>query len=140
MTNQEFANGLRMIADFYEKPENVYFPQPYFGGMSAWYAFPGGRADLARNAVLLAHGGKVTKGVDATSYTINRDFGSVTLQLWCNRKDICEIVGYEDVQKTTQRVVTPAVTEDVTEVQKVPIWHCPDSLLEQAMNAEEASV
>jgi hypothetical protein len=106
MTNQEFANGLRLIADFYEAQPEM---EQFIVGV-----YTHGRDKFLKALRALSHGGKVTKDLSDTSQyayvRAERMFGDLKLTLSVSKECICE------------RIVT---------------YKCPDSLLEEAMNAEE---
>jgi hypothetical protein len=107
MTNQEFANGLRLIADFYEaQPE-----MPQF----SIYTFTD-RLGFLNALKALKTRGMVTKDLSDQSFNgyavLKQPFGEIPFQVNAQKSDICE------------RIVT---------------YKCPDSLLEEVMNAEEGN-
>ena len=111
MTNIEYANALRRIADFYEATPDAYQTGDLFG-------FIYGREEFLKAAKALAHGGKVSKYADDPGKTLayfhaDRDFGGLKIKLHIDRKDVC-------------RLISPAV------------YDCPDSLIEAAREYENA--
>lgn len=110
MTNLEFATGLRLIADFYEaQPEMEQFSVGVYAT---------GRDGFLKSLKTLSHGGKVTKDLSDTSQyayvRAERMFGDLKMTLSVSKECICK------------RIVSVR-------------YECPDSLLEEAMNAEEAT-
>ena len=108
MTNLEFANGLRLIADFYEKHEGM---QQFTAYVHTW-----GKAAFLKNLLVLSDGGDVAKDMSDTSQyakvRLKRMFGAVALEVAVDKDYVCE---------------------------KIVTYRCPDSLLEEAMNAEETA-
>lgn len=113
ITNEQFANGLRAIADFYEAHPDM--KQPYMPiWVNCW-----SRDEFLKSAVELAKGGRVTKSADPSThsyprYHATRFFGDVAVDVVVDRSTVC-------------RLVRPAVYE------------CPDSLLEEAAEYTETA-
>ena len=106
MTNQEFANGLRLIADFYEAHEDM---KQFMCFIYAW-----SHKDFLKYFQILKTTGRVDKDFSSdgpsADVKISHTFGDVRLTVSVDKGQVCE------------RIVT---------------YKCPDSLLEEAMNAEE---
>ena len=130
MNNREYANSLMEIAAFYETHPEM--PLPYDGVYDQLHIYTSDLETTAKAGVLLSDGGRVTKDATGSAYTLTRKFGEVEVQVWCNRQNVCKIVGYKREEVRVQRIVTPAVTEEVEESRQVPIWECPESLIRTA--------
>jgi hypothetical protein len=104
MTNLEYAQSLRLIADFYEANADQKQPHP-----NMWiHCYE--REEFLKAATGLARGGMVAKRMDEHEegeYYVTREFGGIKLEVLIRRKMVC-------------RLVTPAV------------YDCPESLLEEA--------
>lgn len=112
MTNIEYANSLRQIADFYEA--NPDMPVP---GWPSEFIFLYDRQAFLNAVKVLARGGKVTKEVERRedgNYKAIRDFGGNRVIVEIPRKAIC-------------RLIRPAE------------YDCPDSLLEEAAEYSEVA-
>lgn len=111
MTNLEYANGLRALADFYENNSEMELPWNIIS------IHVHGRESFLKTAVNMAKGGKVKKWADAETdsypyYHVTRQFGEISLDLRIPRSEVC-------------RLISPARYE------------CIDSLLESAHEYDE---
>jgi hypothetical protein len=112
MTNLEYANSLRQVADFIESHPD--FPQPHHTiSVHAW----GGKGPFLSAVVLLKDGGTVQKTADDPEktwprYHAKRLFGGITLDIGIDRSEICKLV-------------RPAQ------------YDCPDSLMEEYVEGVE---
>ncbi len=96
---QKMSQGLRELADFLdERPD--FTPRTLTFHKS--HRTREGFVELARQL------GSFEKDVTENYYNLNRFFGPVTLQLYCEREVVC-----------TKRI----------EMQEVEVWDCPDHLL-----------
>ena len=108
MTNLEFANGLRAIADFYEKHEDM---KQFTCFIYVWDH----KTFLDQFRILKSAGWvdkDYGKNEEHSAVKISHVFDKVKLTVSVDKGQVCE------------RIVT---------------YRCPDSLLEEAMNAEEAA-
>ena len=130
MTNKEFVESIRALADFYEARPTL--PAPYLNGGDI-SIFAKGKEEMAIAARLF---GKSTKEVDDSFFRIKRveKIGVFTLQALEYRSQICErvVVGRETVEiRVPDTFKTEMVTRNVVE------WHCP-KLLDDATVEEVA--
>ena len=130
MNNREFASSLLEVAAFYETHPEM--PLPYDMASAPLYVFTHSLEATAKAAVLLSDGARVEKNADDSAYYVTRKFGEVELKVRCDRSNVCKIVGYNREEVKVQRIITPAVTEEVEESRQVPIWECPESLIRTA--------
>jgi hypothetical protein len=139
MTNKEYADGLRLIADFYETHPRM--PLPSNGGTNGFTVFAG-RAEglvaksLSEIAAILVDGGDLEKTANETFYCVSREFGSLRFEVLDYRKNVCTVVGSHKEIKTVTRTITPAVTQVVQEEIEILDWECPKSLLALAKASE----
>jgi hypothetical protein len=110
MTNAEFANSLRAVADFYEKHPDM--PQP--PEASLW-VYTHSKTYFLNAAKMMADGGTIQKRVDLPGdvmnyYHVERLFGGFLLDLCITRETMC--------RKVKQMV-------------EIETFVCPDSLLEE---------
>jgi hypothetical protein len=129
MTNKEYADGLRLIAKFYETHPEM--PLPYNGGTNGFTVFASSRQgeSLSEITAILADDGDLTKRVNDTFYYVSRQFGGLRFEALDYRKNVCQVVGLHKEIKTVTREITPAVTQEVQEEVEVLEWGCPKSLL-----------
>ena len=109
MTNKEFADGLRKVADFYEQHEE--FPQPYVV-MDVFSV--NDKETLEQVARALGTIEKFTIG--ESLFGIKRAFGLLALRVIVSRTVACtrRVVGTEPVPER----ITPAYTREIVE------WDC----------------
>ena len=119
MTNKEFADSLRMIADFFEGHD---FPVPETHHTFSYYDLDT-KEEMARLARAL---GSCEKELDEKFLRLRHKFGKITFEAIANRFQICErvVVG----KKIVPEVVIPERRIPASEVEIIE-WHCPDSLL-----------
>ena len=122
MTNQEYADSLRLVADFYATHEDV--PQPD-SVLKVFALF--GRAAVAAFARALGH---VEKEVDDHFYRVSRKFGGITLQGLDLRERVCERVQVGEKTQIVRVPVSEPAYEEREEIVPIYEYHCPDSLLE----------
>jgi hypothetical protein len=123
---QEFAQGLRDLADFIENNEGA--------GLSSYTKIevcihPDDAPDMAVRAKTL--GGEWQKEVNDYSFSLVQRFGDfVSVEMTLGRGDVCKarVVGTKEVQKPIYEHTTryETVTEDIVE------YDCPKSLLKFA--------
>lgn len=108
---QKMSQGLRELADFLDE-QPIFLGTPFFSML---------RLVKTRNQFLdLAQRlGTFTKDVSDEHYNLNRMFGPIQLQVYCDRNVVC-----------TKRMVTKTI--------EVEEWDCPDRLL--SGNGEKESV
>lgn len=131
MTHKEYAESLRLIADFFEQHEEIEIPHDaesfnYFQARS--------RSELGR--LIRAFDGSCTKHYDESfrgSFDVRKKFGSITFKAICYRDTVCERI--EVGKRTIPELVVPARPEEVIPAHDEPVyeWSCNDaSLLEEA--------
>ena len=111
LTAQKMSQGLRELADFLdEQPE--FLGHPYFSILK--------HVDNREQFLELARKlGTFEKEVSDEHYNLNRMFGPIKLQVYCERDVVC-----------TKRIVTKTI--------EVEEWNCPEHLL--SGNGEKESV
>ena len=102
MTNAEFVDSLRQIADFYEAHPEV--PPPFSAPYLCFYP------TKEQLPMIIRAFGSCKKEVSEERFRLNREFGSLTITASWDRNAVC-----------TQRTVEKVVSEVV--------WDCPESLL-----------
>lgn len=122
MTHQEYADGLRQLADWYERHPTI--PLPQYSTLSVH-----GAEDVAYIARAL---GKATKGLSGSQgelFTLHRVFGSITLKFFFWRKQVCtrRIVRIEEVPAQTFEAYTREIVE----------WDCESILGAPGGNAHD---
>lgn len=110
ISNQEYAKGLREIADFYEKNSEM------VQAVLSYYSF--GKEEFLNAFRVLCNGGKVEKDMgdsksEFAQIRISRDFSGVPLHIFTSKDTTCK---------------------------KIVSWECPDSLLEMAMNMKNVEL
>jgi len=120
MTNQEFVQALRDLADFYEARQELKLPtDPRF------VLTPSGSEGIAQTARQL---GNCVKSTDSLFYRLKRSFGPIDLEAIEYRSQVCEqvVVGRRVVPATRiearEAEVIPEHEEDIVE------WRCPKLL------------
>ena len=121
MTNQEYAAGLRQIADWYAQHPEIPLPSPNLGIYTC-----NGRETAATVSRALGHAQKRTDGIDEELFVLHRDFGAVNLAFYFYRADVCtrKVLGTERVEA----VLAPAYDREIVE------WEC-EPLLGELTNA-----
>ena len=132
MTHEEFVDSLRQIADFYEQHPNC--PLPSLG--ERLHIFPDGIKGLAAVA---REFGDCTKSVDEgelSFYRVRRQFGALALEALDYRHKVCKriVTGSHE-----ERVKIPLTFEEHIRMVEDVRWECPDSLLEESNQKEEAN-
>ena len=134
MTNKEFVDSLRLIADFYK--ENLEMPLPHLEGRGCLDIFSiDSKEDVARVAAIF---GSCKKHIDDTFYRVSRKFGAITLEVVAMRGGICtrRVVGTKTIQKTR-----PVKFETVEEQEDIVEWDCPEALLApEPKEAKDAAI
>jgi hypothetical protein len=137
MTNVDFAQALREMADFYEQHPKM--PRPEIA--DTYTVFSVNTKDEFTGAVRqMANGGKVEKSVGDTFYQAARTFGAgLVLRVVCYRDAICRKVTKLKVVKEsvpvryetrTEEVNVPVAFEEREVEKEVTEWECPESILE----------
>lgn len=137
MTNVDFAQALREMADFYEAHPQM--PRPEIRDVYRIFS-ASGKAEFVAAVRQLADGGKVEKGVDENFYRAKRTFGAgLVLEALCNRAEVCRKVTKLKVVKEsvpvryetrTEQVNIPVAFEEREVEKEVTEWECPESILE----------
>mgnify|MGYP001603776860 CR=1 FL=1 len=110
MTNKEFADSLRMVADFYEQHEK--FPQPPADFLDVFSVNDKETLEQATRAL-----GTIEKfTIGESLFGIKRAFGLLALRVIVSRTVACtrRVVGTEPVPER----ITPAYTREIVE------WDC----------------
>ena len=117
----QFLFGLRELLEFVETHPG--FPLPVLPRFSVSV---GSKEDLADAARTL---GKVQKEVSSAWYSIQRQFGSITLDIFAARDRVCErvVVGTKVIPARPE-VLLPAVPERTEEIVE---WKCGSLLAEE---------
>lgn len=123
MTNKEYADSLRLIADFFEQHTEIEIPQ---SERFDYYRYDT-KADMAKLARAL--GGKTDKVVSGDWFELHHKFGAITFRAVANRADVCEKrqIGTRPVPEQVL-FARPAETIPAHE-EPIYEWVCPDSLL-----------
>ena len=131
MTNIEFANSLRLIADFYEENQDMTVPC-----VQEFTVYISNSDKLVELTHILARHGLARKVADDYSYKVRRAFGELAIELYASRSNVCSIAEY--VEETKEVPVQINKVDPVYEMQvqtvRVPVWKCPDSLLAKALD------
>lgn len=129
MTRKEYAEGIRLIADFFEKHEDIELPHDadafrYFSAHT--------KEDMGKLARAL---GKADKLIEDDFFLLRTMFGSLPFLAYARRDDVCEriVTG----KKTIPETVIPEHVVPAHEVETVE-WNCPDSLLQTPEKASAA--
>jgi hypothetical protein len=112
MTHKEYAESLRMIADWFEAHPDVKLPHDH-------KEF---RYFMAQSREAMAHMAKVMGSCEkryndaAGQFELSKDFGKIEFRAICSRSQVCnrKVVGHRQVPET----IIPARTEDIVE------WEC----------------
>lgn len=133
-TRAEFVKGLRDVAAWIEANPQVPLPSPAQNGVPLRISVPvlswrDGVGDIdvpaAFAEAVKALGGTREKDAGDHYMKVTRAFGpGLELYVWTTRDEVCEavVVGTETVE--VEKVITPAVTETVTEERDVIEWRC----------------
>jgi len=119
MTNKEFAESLRELADFYDTNEEL-------TQVGLHYVWASDKEDLAKWARAF---GSCEKEISVDYYSLKKKFGNLELHIITPKKGVCrsKVVGKKWVEETVVEGipsrVTPAHEEDVVE------WECDEPLL-----------
>ena len=137
MTNKEYADSLRQLADFYEKQPSV--PQ---GGLDMnrttyecnelnVYGAVHSKEE-ARN-IIRALGSCQKEYQDSGYLIISKRFGAITLRFYCNRETVCERVVLDKIKTIEKRAKVSTVPPSPVEYEEVAVereiveWRCPDT-------------
>lgn len=108
MTNHEYADGLRQLAEWYDAHPDA--EQPYRSDRVEY--FPVTKDDLV--ALLREHGGQWKKTTASDLLYLRRRFGPFTLEAVIDQRDVC-----------TRRVVgTRIVPASPERLEEVVEWDC----------------
>lgn len=127
MTREEFVTGLRDAADFIEAHPDLPVYGEDYGEVTLTVPVASGE-EMGRIARLL---GRADKDYSGSTAKVERRIGPVVLGAFGSREQVCKakVVGTKEVER--EQIVTPAVTEIVTETVDVVEWEC-EPLLEKA--------
>ena len=118
----DLIHGLRALADFLEDPSilcPVYVPNIWVGV-----------EDLKEFEPIIHRAGRVSKRESNETFDLMVEFSKLVKVGWyIQRNLVCEQVKTGTKTVKVQKVVQPAITEEITEEQDVYEWKCP-SLLE----------
>jgi hypothetical protein len=122
MTNKEYADNLRLLADFFEQHTEVKIP--YNAGEFNYYSAQS-KTEMATLARAL---GKCDKVVTDTFFELHAQIGEIKFRASTWREKICtrRQVGSISVPASPE-VLIPAREAGETPVYE---WHCPDSLFD----------
>lgn len=126
MTNLEYAQSLRRVADFFETHPDI--PAPH-DNLSIYVL----GKDLPRIARQLGTCEKIANG---TFFNLRKDFGPIIVEFFSYRDQVCERVSKG--KKLVPETVIPAKPEEIIAAHEVEEfeWKCPDSFLSaQAVEA-----
>jgi len=130
MTNKEYADNLRLIANFYDAHPGL--PLPYnFERINLSGVY--GRTGLASVARIF---GDCEKEAKNGFYYVKKRIGAVTLTAYDWQANVCErvVVGTRLVRKEL-----PTAFETKEEMEEIVEWKCPDSLLNGNGNEPDPS-
>ena len=136
MTNKEYADSLRLLADHYEKHPELQLPYDALKGAVDSYGL--GSKEEVRT--VLRNLGSCKKEYRDDGYlVITKPFGALTLTFYAQRESVCERVVKERftvVEKRPKRVeqpVAPIEYEEVAVEKEVVEWRCPEvGILQEA--------
>lgn len=121
----EYIAGLRAIADALEQHPDVKLPYHGNTGTFSWVTSHEADPKAETAKIVRTFGGDWTKRENQGDLMVfvGRIAG-VSVDIICDRDTVCtrRVVGTED--REVQMVVTPAVTETVTETVEVVEWDC----------------
>lgn len=129
MTNKEYANSLRRIADFYESAPDD-FPQPD-GGLTKHYNYSSHDNNKEKVRELVSSLGQCLKDYTGSQFTLIRDFEGLSLAFVFSREAVCErkVVGFKECEGYT---IAP-YKEEIVE------WECKSILSpEEAKELEKS--
>jgi hypothetical protein len=123
MTHKEYADSLRLIADWFEQHEEIPLQSTY--DTFSYYALDT-RDEMAMLAKAL--GGKVEKEFEDDWFRLKRQFGKITFIATANRAQVCRkvIVG----KKTVVQSVPESYRDESVEVDDVR-WECDEPLFKE---------
>lgn len=137
MEHNEYAAGLRQVADWIEQHPEVDIPEPSITAYSLY-----SKEKAAVTARAMSAGGRCDKVFADTLVTLKRDFGGITLQYHGTRSNVCEQVAvgkrvvpekYVPPQPATEAQVIPEHEETVYEWRCAPLLGKPDIEVEEGM-------
>ena len=136
MTNKEYADSLRLLADHYEKHPEL--PPTYEAILGRVDVYNISTKEEVRT--ILRNLGTCKKEYRDDGYlVITKPFGSLTLSFYAQRESVCERVVKERftvVEKRPKRVeqpVAPVEYEEVAVEKEVVEWRCPEvGILQEA--------
>jgi len=133
VTHTDYANGLRMIADFLEAHPEIKLPEAQ---LSCYAIFNKDEAAAVVRAM-----GNVKKEYDDNLFLLSKDFGAINLRYVGQRSAVCEKVqvGMKEVPEHVEPAVE-AQPERVVPTHTEPVyeWKCGSILApEEADHASE---
>ena len=122
MTNKEYADSLRLLADFFETHPEVAIP---YNASEFHYYGAHTKQEVATVARAL---GRCEKVVNDQFFELHAQIGSIKFRAIASRENVC-------TRREVGRVMTPATPEVIVPAQPAgerPVyeWHCPDSLFD----------
>jgi hypothetical protein len=128
MTHKEYADSLRLIADWFEQHEGIPLP----GGCDTFNYFAlDTREEMAMLARML--GGKVEKEFVTDWFKLKRKFGEITFIATANRSQVCRrvVIGKKKVVQS----VPVSYRDETVEVDDVE-WQCDEPIFKETPNAD----
>ncbi len=119
-THKEFADGLRAIADWYEK--NPHIPIPRHPSINNYSVNTKGEA-----AAILRALGQCEKEYDENMFTLSHKFGPIVARFVFYRESVCvkKVVGTREIAETVlparEETIIPAHKEEIFEWECLPI-------------------
>ena len=126
MTHKEYADSLRLIADFFEAHEEVGLPHDAHE-FSLYNIL-----DRESLVTLMRALGSCKKYYDESFFRVEKPFGTIVLKTWMNREAVCERVVKEKFKVKERRPkpvaqVAPTEFEEVEVEKEVIEWRCPEA-------------
>lgn len=127
MNRTSYISGLRELADALETHPDM--PLPESSTFSVGFHGVGeSDAKTQMRDAAKATPGMLRKDVTSSFFSLKREFGSITYELWASRETTCTPVVIGKKKVTTTEVVTPAVTREVEIEENEIEWDCGDIL------------
>ena len=126
MTHKEYADSLRLIADFFEAHEEVALPHD--AHEFSLYNI----RDRESLVTLMRALGSCKKCYDESFFRVEKRFGSILLKTYMHREAVCERIVKEKFVVKELRAkpvvqVAPTEFEEVEVEKEVIEWRCPDA-------------
>lgn len=124
MNREPYIRGLRELADALESNSDM--PLPDSVTVSVGFYSTDAKKEMA--AAAKATPGVLKKDTTNSCFSLKREFGGVTYELWASRETTCTpvVIGRKKVVST--EIVTPAVTREVEVEENEIEWDCGEVL------------